>query len=141
MTEALPSAVSEPIGRAPDAMSGARGHRRKLIERELGDAPYFARVRSRSRVDVGGWLGRRRVDVFALADEVLLLAADPLVDWGRPFVKRLAFRQLQRSVYNHVTGSLALAGEGGRVHADLAMRPLEAGQLLAQVYQRDSQKG
>lgn len=135
--EALPPAVTEPVGRLPDALRLVRGRCKTLVARELGDEAYFVYVRSRSRVDVGGWLGRPRVHVFALAGAVLLIANDPIIDWGRAYVRRAGYETLSRSMYNHVTGALALADASGRLVSELRMGPLDAAQLLAQIHQKE----
>ena len=43
-------------------------------------------------------------------------------------------RGLRRSRYNHVTGQLALAPTGLAGIKGLAMSPIDAGQVLAQIY-------
>lgn len=96
---------------------------------ELLDATIepAARVRvlpTRTRVDVGSWLGRRAVWLCVMADRISLLAPGPL-----PVVCEAPFSELGESFYNHITGELVLRPAQLPV-TRVRLRPYDAKDLL-----------
>ena len=152
----LPPPRSEPLagGEAFAALSAAQ---RAAAEKLLAGEDVFVVARTRTRTDVGSWLGGSTVVADALAGELLLLAAPrcPLAFLlrllrldrrfpppGEPvaYTQRIPFSGLAGSTYNHVTGQLLLApAETARVRR-LKLPALDAYQLLAQIHHmtRDS---
>ncbi len=145
----LPPPRSEPLA-GDEAFAPLSAGQRAAAEKLLADEDAFVVARTRTRTDVGSWLGASQVVAAALAGELLLLAASrcPLAfvlrllrldrkfpPPGEPvaYAERIPFRGLSASTYNHVTGQLLLApAEGARVRR-LKLPALEAYQLLAQI--------
>jgi hypothetical protein len=125
----LPPPRREPLDKA--AAPGASGpeRRRRFLLDLLGDRDLYLALPSRTAVDVGSWLGRRRVAVYALGDGLVLAA------WGpRPYVERVPYEALRESLYNHVTGELVLGPAPETCVRRLRMSPLDGYQVLAQIY-------
>ncbi len=118
-TPLVREAALERLGKAP----------RALADDALGEAPVFLVLRTGARADTGGWLGGGRVWVFALARELLLLAAGKF-----PYVERIPFAALRGSVYNAVTGELVLAPAPGARVRRLRVPPRSGYQVLSQIY-------
>ena len=130
----LPPARTVPLDKAARKRSRLSWAQRRLARKVLGAEALFVLARTRSRVDVGSWLGRRRVCAAALGGELALFAAG-----RRPYRERIPFSRLRESQYNSVTGELVLApAEGARVRA-LRVSPLDAYQLLAQMHEEPPQ--
>jgi len=129
ITPELPPPRREPIARTGGPFARLSKAERRVADFVLADAEVFHLVRSRSRVDVGGWLRGRRVWVAAGARELVLFAHGP-----RPYSQTIPFAELRSSVYNPVTGELALKPCADVRAASLRMSPLDAYQLLAQIY-------
>jgi len=122
--------LPDPITTPPDTEGIGRLRRgaRRLAESLVGEDDVMVLLKSRTRVDVGGWLGRRRVWVAALRDSLALFAPG-----RRPCRARIPFAQLRGSTYNPVTGELVLApAEDAPVRA-LRVSPLDGYQMLAQI--------
>ena len=131
MAMELPPPVTEPLDERERAhlIAEMADPERILAEEHLGEEPVYHAVRSETGVDVGQWFGVGTVWVLALNDEMLLFAAGK-----RPFVERVPYAEVQKSIYNHVTGEVVLApGHGLRVER-IAVPPSEGYQLLAQIY-------
>jgi len=125
----LPAPRTTPIDRAAHILPMLSKAEWPVVEQALGQRDVFLAVKSRGRADTGGWLGRRRVWAFALADGLLLVAA------GRaPCIERVPYADLRESVYNAVTGELALAPSHHVSVRRLKMTPLDGYQMLAQIY-------
>ena len=150
----LPPPRTAPLGRDSPAFARLGARQRALAEELLGDEDAFGLVRTRTRADVGSWLGRSRLCACALADRLLLFAparsglgalvrlarlAGRVRPPGRPCVETIPFEQLHESTYNQVTGELVLAPAEGAGLRRLKMAPLEGCQLLAQI--RAARKG
>lgn len=136
MTQAvnLPPARRTPL--APDeAFDRARlGRRARAFAAEtLEGDDVFEALPTGTPVDVGSWLGRRRLRCFATAEALVLVAHGP-----RPWAERVPYRLLRESLYNHVTGELVLAPADGATLTQLRMMPLDACQVLAQIHCEDS---
>jgi len=149
MSRRLPPPRLRPLGRDSEAFTRLPPRYRALAERLLGGAEVFCLVQTATRIDVGSWFGPSRICACALADELLLFAADnspltALLGWlrrgrgpcrpGRFYAERIAMRDLRDSTYNHVTGELLLAPAPAARVRKLAMWPLEGYQLLAQIH-------
>ena len=128
----LPRPRTTPLERAAGAFARMAKPERRLAEECLGADDALFIVRTATRVDVGSWLRGARVWACALRRELALLA------WGRrPYAERVPFRRLRASVYNPVTGELALAPAPGTRVRGLKMPPLDGYQLLAQIYHEE----
>ena len=102
---------------------------RRLAEEAIGTRPVFFLVKTRTRVDVGHWLRDGRLWAAALIDGLELFAPG-----RRPYRESVPFAQLRGSVYNPVTGELALVPAHGVRVRGLKMPPLDGYQMLAQIY-------
>ena len=71
----------------------------------------------------------------ALPDSLALVASAPGA--ARPLAERIPFSRLRESRYNHVTGQLALSPAALAGVRGLALAPIEAGQVLAQIYHEE----
>jgi len=129
----LPPARTMPLAADVRLPRGMPYRERFLAEQFLGARDVYLAVPTRTRIDVGSWLLRGRVWLFALADELALVACGAC--GRRWYVRRIAYADLLDSRYNHVTGQLALAGAGPLPFRGLKMPPLEGYQVLAQIYQ------
>jgi hypothetical protein len=74
---------------------------RRLIAAEA--EPVSWALRSGTTVDTGSWLRRAPLFAAVVGDRFVLAADGP-----RPFLRTVPVAALQRAVYNHVTGELAL---------------------------------
>lgn len=90
-------------------------------------------IQTGTRVDTGSWFGKSRLWVGVCGD-ILRVAAEG----RRPYLERVARRDLGASCYCHVTGALLLApAHGVRAHA-LRLSPLEGRQLLHWIHGKDT---
>ena len=105
---------------------------RALLRETVGDSAVDVWL-THTRVDTGGWMGRRRILVAAHEGRVVLLA--PGV---KPYVEAIPFRELDQSLYNHVTGELVLAPAPGKGVRTLDMPSLDAQQLLQMIRNQES---
>lgn len=129
----LPPVLTTPLpaDRAlPPSMPAASAARaRKLIE----GRDVYQVVRTGTKVDVGSWIARGRVWLMVLQDSLVVVATAPGA--SRPLAEEVPFSGLDRSQYNHVTGQLATAPAALGATKGLTMSPVEALQVLAQMYQ------
>jgi len=119
-----------------EALAGLPYRERFLAAQLLAGREVFVVTRTRTRIDVGSWLVRGRVWVFALADSLAFVACGSC--GGRPRACRIPYDLLRQSQYNHVTGELALAPVKDLPFRGLKMDPVDGYQILAQIYQEDS---
>jgi len=105
----------------------------RMLLREVTQTPPEAVWLTGTRVDTGGWMGRRRIVAAAMADRLILLAAG-----AKPFVESIAFQKLQESLYNHVTGELVLAPATGASLRALDLPSLDAQRLLDMIRTQES---
>jgi hypothetical protein len=125
----LPPPRTEPLDWASAARCRPSKAERRVAQEALVGRDVLVAVRTRSKADTGGWLRQRAVWAFALADELVLVAA------GRdPYVEHIPFAELGESVYNAVTGELALAPAPHVRVRSLRMTPADGYQMLAQIY-------
>ena len=80
------------------------GRLRQFVESVVGEAGVFHVCKTATKIDVGYWLGKRRVWACLLEKDLLLCARG-----RRPYVERIPLAELRESRYNHVTGQLVLA--------------------------------
>jgi hypothetical protein len=131
----LPPVSATPLDRA-ERRTRLGWARRRFVESVLGQASIFHVRKTGTKVDVGYWLGKRRVWACLLQQELLLFARG-----RRPYVERIPLAMLRQSRYNHVTGELVLAPcETAAVKA-LKLTPLAALEILAYIYRGDEQDG
>jgi hypothetical protein len=145
----LPPPRSEPLA-GNEALARLSAGQRAAAEKLLAGEDVYLVARTRTRTDVGGWLGGSQVVAAALAGELLLLAAPrcPLAVLlrllrldrkfpppGEPvaYAERIPFRGLSGSTYNHVTGQLLLAPADEARIRRLKLPALDAYRLLAQI--------
>ncbi len=107
-----------PIKRLSTAVAGATAG-----EARNSDVSFC--VCTRTRVDVGSWICKRRVWVYVLDGYLLLMARG-----RRPLIENVPFDQLRDSLYNHVMGEVVLGPAQGVKVTRLRMSPLEARKLL-----------
>jgi len=108
----------------------------RFLESVVGEASVFHVRKTATKVDVGYWLGKRRVWACLLEKELLLFARG-----RRPYVERIPLAELKCSRYNHVTGELVLAPIETAAVKALKVPPLAALEILAYIYRGDEQDG
>lgn len=91
-----------------------------LAAQGVDTASFQFLCRTRSTVDVGFWLGKRRIWFGILPGQIVLFALGK-----RPYFTQAPISQLHLSRYNHVTGELLLAPYAESSH-NLAIQPREA---------------
>lgn len=131
----LPPVSATPLDRAERRTRLGRA-RRRFVEALLGQASIFHVRKTGTKVDVGYWLGKRRVWACLLEQELLLFARG-----RRPYVERIPLAVLRESRYNHVTGELVLAPFETVAVKALKVTPLAALEILAYIYRGDEQDG
>ncbi len=131
----LPPARKEPLARTGGAFSRMGYRERFLAGQLLASEDVFVIARTGTKIDVGSWLLRGRVWVFALADSLAVLAC------GRAGLRvraeKIPYEKLRESQYNHVTGELALAPARGLPVRGLKIDPVTGYQILAQIHRED----
>ena len=125
----LPPPITEPLAAGSARFEEMRAAERKLFEQVVGRTPVYFVARTDTRFDVGGWLSKALVWVVATDDELVLFAQGK-----RAHSERIPFRVLRESLYNHVTGTIALAPAKEITTSQLTLMPAEGYQLLAQIY-------
>ncbi len=100
-----------------------------LLKDLLGEDPeIYCFSRSRTKVDVGSWIRKRRVATFLTSDELVILAAG-----RRPYIESIPIADLGESRYNHVTGEFVPAPAPDRRLDGLKIQPHEALKLMANI--------
>jgi len=110
--------------------------RERFLKRVIGDAGVFHVRRTDTKIDVGYWLGKRRVWACVLEEELLLFARG-----RRTYVERIPLGELCSSRYNHVTGEIVLAPAATTRVKTLKMPPLAALEILAHLCGGDRRDG
>ncbi len=100
-----------------------------LLNEHIGDDHILFLARTRTRVDIGSWFGKRCVWAVCTASSLIMLAPGK-----RPYFERVPFEQLNDSQYNHVTAELVLAPIEDVSVTRLRMPPFDAAQVLAQIH-------
>jgi len=131
----LPPVHKEPLDKTGGAFSRMPYREGFLAAQLLASDDVFLVARTGTKIDVGSWLLRGRVWVFALADSLAVLACGSV--GSRPRADRIPYDQLRESQYNHVTGELALAPAAGLPFRGLGVDPITGYQILAQIYHED----
>lgn len=122
-----PLTAPSPDNAAEEAMLTRR--ERVLFDELCGSDRVRVLLLSESMADVGRWLIRGRVWVCATDTELVAFAAG----W-RPLMQRIPYRHIQESLYNMITGELVLAPNYQFAVNRIRLSPLEAYQMLAQIY-------
>ena len=126
----LPPVCNAPLDHAERrARLGAA--RWRFVESVVSDAPIFDVRKTGTKVDVGYWLGKRRIWLCVLEREMLLFALG-----RRPYVERIALQELGETQYNHVTGELVLAPAETASVGALKLAPLAALEILAHLVEQ-----
>ena len=128
----LPPARLEPLDTAGGALACMRYRERFLAEQLLEARDVFVVVRTGTKIDVGNWLLKGRVWVFALADALAVIACGPAGPRCR--AENIPYTDLRESQYNHVTGQLVLAPVEDLPFRGLKVEPITGYQVLAQIY-------
>ncbi len=124
-----PSPITRPLGAGDPAWEALPEAIRQHLGPELDEDPVFWILPTRSRADVGGWTGPRRIFALVRRDRLSILA------WGpRPFQTDLPFEDLRDSLFNHVTGAVDLAPAPDSPVTELRCAPPEGAQLLAHLH-------
>jgi hypothetical protein len=131
-------ATASPPAGSPegDPLASLPAKARELAVERLEGRRALRVVRTQTRVDVGGWLGRRRVWLVVHADGLLLVATGRPAP--RPLAQNAAFDDLQETVYNHVTASLVLAPAKDLAVRSLKMDPAVGAELLETITGRSA---
>ena len=122
---------------APAASSPAARARLRPAERRLlatlanGEEPALL-LKTGTKADVGQWFRRGRVWVGCFPGRLVLFATG-----RRPYGERLECAQLGQSLYNFLTGELALAPATPAVRR-LKLAPIEAQRVLAHISGKES---
>ena len=134
----MPTTVADPSINLPPRkatpLSRDEPPLRRLLKHHgesIGDDDVYYTIKSKTKVDVGSWICKRRLCVIAQPSHLLLLA-----NGKRPVAERFAYAQLQDSRYNHVTGALVLAPSVDPNLNSLRMLPVDGYQFLAQIFQQ-----
>ena len=129
----LPPVSAAPLDRGEQRTRLGRA-RWQFIESVIGGACVFHVRQTGTKVDVGYWLGKRRVWACVMEEELLLFARG-----RRPYVERIPLADLNCSRYNHVTGELVLAPIETAAVKALKVPPLAALEILAYIVGQVSQ--
>ena len=131
----LPPARIEPLDTRRSVYPRMGYRERFLAEQLIGSEDVFVAARTGTKIDVGSWLLRGRVWLFAVRGGLVVVACGLC---GRNVrAERIPFEQLRESRYNHVTGELALAPVKGLPFRGLKLDPIDGYQILAQIHRED----
>ena len=121
----LPPVLEQPLD--SEQRLACLGEARDQYLRDLiGNRDVYLVQQTGTKVDVGYWMGKRRVWTCLLDNEMLLFAL------GRVnFFDRIPFSELRDSQYNHVTGEIVLAPIEITKVQTLQVPPLAALEILA----------
>ena len=135
-TNALPPAINEPLDVKREVLARLPSAGRRLLSGlvDLDEQPVYLLVRTRTRVDVGRWLGWGRVWLACLADSVV-----EFVPGRGNYAALEGYDRLRESTYNHVTGELLLVPAPGLDLFRLAVSPTDGRQILAQILHGEPQ--
>ncbi len=132
----LPPPPDVPLDRDGPELARVPYRVRFLAHQLLAGRDVLLATPTRTRVDVGSWLLRGRVWLFATAEDLVVVAAG--LCGPRPRAARIRYDDLRESQYNHVTGQLALAPVEHLPFRGLAIDPVEGLQCLALIYREDT---
>jgi hypothetical protein len=109
----------------------APGEGRLLAGAAAAETPSWM-FRTRTTVDVGSWLRKRRIWACLMSRDLVLVASGK-----RPFTEVVPLRQLGESRYNHVTGELLLGPADGVRNVRLRMPPFEGYEVLWRIRNKE----
>ena len=132
----LPPALMRSLEATAEVFKLLTPAQRELQGEICGAESVIMLLKSDTRVDTGGWFQRGEIWVCALPRELALFAAG-----RKPFLQKTPYEHLRASIYNHVTGEVALAPAHGLKQHILKVPPLEGYQLLAQIYNTNPKGG
>ena len=95
---------------------------RSKLDREIN--PVLI-MESNSKVDTGGWLGKRNIRAIVTSEELFLIALGK-----RPLVEYAQLEDCTESRYNPSSGEMILAPATSLRNRELSLPPLEAMKLL-----------
>ena len=95
---------------------------RSKLDREI--TPMLI-LESQSKVDTGGWVGKKNIRVIVTPEELFLIALGK-----RPLVEYAQLEDCNESRYNPSSGEMILAPATSLRNRKLSLRPLEAMKLL-----------
>ena len=95
---------------------------RSKLDREIN--PVLI-MESHSKVDTGGWLGKRNIRAIVTSEELFLIALGK-----RPLVEHVQLEDCTDSRYNPSSGEIILAPATSLRNRELSLPPLEAMKLL-----------
>ena len=95
---------------------------RSKLDREIN--PVLI-MESHSKVDTGGWLGKRNIRAIVTSEELFLIALGK-----RPLVEYIPMQDCAQSRYNPSSGEIILAPAKSLKNHELSFPPLEAMKLL-----------
>ena len=82
-------------------------------------------MESHSKVDTGGWLGKRNIRAIVTSEELFLIALGK-----RPLVEHVKLEDCTDSRYNPSSGEMILAPATSLRNRELSLPPLEAMKLM-----------
>ena len=82
-------------------------------------------LESQSKVDTGGWIGKKNIRVIVTPEELFLIALGK-----RPLVEYAPMQDCAQSRYNPSSGEIILAPAKSLKNHELLLPPLEAMKLL-----------
>ena len=94
---------------------------RQLLSGETGDAEPVLCLRSRTRIDTGGWLRSSPLWLCVAGGRVVTLAAK-----RRRYVASVAIEDLQAIYYSHSTGELVIEPGEDLMFNRIALSPSQA---------------
>ena len=95
---------------------------RSKLNREIN--PVLV-METHSKVDTGGWLGKRNIRAIVTSEELFLIASGK-----RPLVEYAQLEDCTESRYNPSSGEMILAPATSLRNRELSLPPLEAMKLL-----------
>ena len=95
---------------------------RSKLNREIN--PVLV-METHSKVDTGGWLGKRNIRAIVTSEELFLIASGK-----RPLVEYAQLEDCNESRYNPSSGEMILAPATSLRNRELSLPPLEAMKLL-----------
>lgn len=125
----LPPPLRAPAATVAGVRALLSAAEQKLLDDVRAEETVLLLLRSETAADTGAWLKRARLWVAVTPAHVLLLAHG-----RRPFFQKTPCTRLRQSLYNHVTGELALAPALELKVERLRLAPADGYQVLAQIY-------
>jgi hypothetical protein len=130
----LPPAFNAPAPGNDEEVALLSKRERRLYDELRGSDTVILLLLSESLADVGQWMLRSRVWLFATPTELVAFASG-----RRPVVQRVPFQHIQESLYNNVTGELVLAPNRKFKLSRIEISPVEGYQFLAQIFGSNTQ--